>query len=160
VIQSADNIADTVRVQYSSRTAFILASVLLSLLFVSCQRQATYPPALQSGTDVVIEVSSLQPEVPQFYTYRFQGRSINFFLLKMQDKVLAFLDACASCYPRKQGFRYEKGCVSCRYCNMQFPVLKLEKGFGGCFPIKLEGRIENGQFRIPVTTLETAADKF
>jgi uncharacterized membrane protein len=160
VIQCADNITDTVRTQNAARRAFVLISVLLSLLFVSCQRQTAYHPALLSGTDVVIEVAALQPEVPKFYTYHFQGRSINFFLLKVQDKILAFLDACASCYPHKQGFRYEKGCVSCRYCNVKLPVFKLEKGIGGCYPIKLEGRIENGQFRIPVKSLETAADKF
>jgi uncharacterized membrane protein len=43
---------------------------------------------------------------------------------------------------------------------MQFPLRKLEQGIGGCYPIKLEGRIKNGQFRIPVKSLEAAADKF
>jgi uncharacterized membrane protein len=138
----------------------VLSSALFCLLLISCSRQTVYPPAPQSGTDVVIEVAALQPEVPKFYTYFYQGKNISFFLLKVQDKVLAFLDACASCHPHKQGFRYENGCVSCRYCAMQFSVAKLEQGIGGCYPIKLEGRLENGQFRIPVKSLEAAADKF
>jgi len=142
------------------RRMIALISALFYLLLISCSRQTVYPSAPQSGTDLVIEVAALQSEVPKFYTYHYQGKNISFFLLKVQDRVLAFLDACASCYPHKQGFRYENGCVSCRYCNMQFPVRKLEQGIGGCYPIKLEGRIENGQFRIPVKSLEAAADKF
>ena len=142
------------------RRMIALISALFYLLLISCSRQIVYPPAPQSGTDVVIEVAALQSEVPKFYTYHYQGKNISFFLLKVQDRVLAFLDACASCYPHKQGFRYENGCVSCRYCNMQFPVRKLEQGIGGCYPIKLEVRIENGQFRIPIKSLEAAADKF
>jgi uncharacterized membrane protein len=138
----------------------VLTSALFYLLLVSCSRQTIYPPAPQSGTDVVIEVAVLRPEVPKFYTFRYQGKNISFFLIKVQDRVLAFLDACASCHPHKQGFRYENGCVSCRYCAMQFPITKLEQGIGGCYPIKLEGRIDNGQFRIPVKSLEAAADKF
>jgi uncharacterized membrane protein len=142
------------------RSTIVLISTLFYLLLISCSRQTVYTPAPQSGTDVVIEVAALRPEVPIFYTYLYQGKNISFFLLKVQDRVLAFFDACASCYPHKQGFRYENGCVSCRYCAMQFPVRKLEQGIGGCYPIKLEGRIENDQFRIPVKSLEAAADKF
>jgi uncharacterized membrane protein len=160
VIQSADNITDTVRMRASARRTFVLKFILISLLLVSCSQQTVYPPAHQSGAYVVIEIAALRPEVPKFYSYRYQGRNINFFLLKVQDNVLAFLDACASCYPHKRGFRYDKDCVTCRYCNLQFPIHKLEKGIGGCYPIKLEGKIVNGQFRIPVKALEIAADKF
>ena len=142
------------------RRMIALISALFYLLLISCSRQTVYPSAPQSGTDVVIEVAALQSEVPKFYTYHYQGKNISFFLLKIQDRVLAFLDACASCHPHKRGFRYENGCVSCRYCAMQFPVAKLEQGIGGCYPIKLEGKLENGQFRVPVKSLEAAADKF
>lgn len=141
-------------------TTIALLPALFLLLLLACSRQPVYPPAPQNGTDIVIEVAALQPEVPKFYTYSYQGKNISFFLFKIQNRVLAFLDACASCYPHKQGFRYDKGFVSCRYCTMQFPVFKLEKGIGGCYPIKLEGRIEKGLFRIPVRSLEAAADKF
>jgi uncharacterized membrane protein len=160
VSKSGDEVTYTIRGNAVVRRTVLLIPVLFYLLLISCSRQTVYPPAPQSGTDVVIEVAALQPEVPKFYTYINQGKNISFFLIKVQDRVLAFLDACASCYPHKQGFRFENGSVSCRYCNMQFPVRKLEQGIGGCYPIKLEGRIDNGQFRIPVKSLEAAADKF
>ncbi|MEK6700361.1 MAG: Fe-S-containing protein [Nitrospirota bacterium] len=102
----------------------------------------------------------LQLEVPQFYTYHSGGKNINFFIIKMNDKVLSFLDACASCYPKKLGYRYESGYVICRACNMSFSTHKLEKGLGGCYPIKIEGRTEKGKYLIPVSTLGKMADKF
>ena len=138
----------------------VLTSSLVILLLASCSRQPSYPPPLQSGPDVVIETNDLLPETPNFYTYRYQGKDINFFILKVQNKVLAFLDACVTCYPHKQGYRYDNGFVTCRYCNTKFSVFKLEKGIGGCYPIIIEGRIDKGRFHIPVKSLEAAADKF
>ncbi|HEX9020908.1 MAG TPA: Fe-S-containing protein [Nitrospirota bacterium] len=132
--------------------------VLLSLL--SCSRQPAYPPAARVGTDIVIDISGLAPGTPKFFTYQYNGKSINYFALKTGNKVNSFLDACASCYMHKQGYRYDDGHVTCRACGMKFSVYQLEKGLGGCYPIKIEGRRENGKYLIPVATLEAAADKF
>jgi len=115
---------------------------------------------MQQGSDIVIDPASLQSEAPVFYTYRHQDRRISFFALKIDNKVTAFFDACASCYSHKQGYRFEDGGVTCRHCNMHFPVYKLEKGLGSCFPIKIEGRMENGKYRIPVSMLVKEAEKF
>jgi uncharacterized membrane protein len=138
----------------------VLSMPLVLVLFASCSRQPSYPPPLQNGTDVIIEVNELQPETPKFYTYGYQGKSINFFVIRIQDKVLAFLDACVTCFPHKKGYRCEEGAVTCRYCNTKFSIYQLEKGLGSCAPIKIEGRIEGGQYRIPARTLEEAAGKF
>jgi uncharacterized membrane protein len=43
---------------------------------------------------------------------------------------------------------------------MKFSLYKLRQGLGGCYPIKIEGRIEDGNYLIPAATLEKAADKF
>ena len=131
-----------------------------SLLIVSCSKPPSYPAPQRSGADIVIETSSLELEVPKFYTYRFQGKNVNFFVIKMQDTILSFLDACGSCYPYKQGYRCEGNEVICRYCNTRFPVGKLEKGLGNCYPIRIEGRRENGKYLIPAATLESSGNKF
>ncbi|HEY6010181.1 MAG TPA: Fe-S-containing protein [Nitrospirota bacterium] len=135
-------------------------SLLVLLAMLSCSRQPVYPPAPQNGQDIVIEVSSLEPEVPKFHTYRFQGKSISFFALKMDNKISSFLDACANCYTHKQGYRHDEGTVTCRACGMKFSIHQLEKGLGSCYPIRIEGRLENGNYLIPVATLEKMADKF
>jgi uncharacterized membrane protein len=139
-------------------SAFFLATALL--VCSSCSRQPSYPAAPQSAQDIIIDTEGLQPDVPTFYTYHFQGRNISYFLIKIDNKVSSFFDACASCYTHKQGYRSGDGAVTCRYCNMKFPVAKLEKGLGGCYPIKIEGRLDKGNYLIPVATLEKMADKF
>jgi len=126
----------------------------------SCSRQPHYPAAPLSGSNVVIDVSTLTPDVPRFYTYRHRERNVNFFVLKNQDKVLSFLDACVTCYPKKRGYQEKEGYVVCRACDMSFSVYKLEKGLGGCYPIRISGRMDKGNYLIPLATLEGHADKF
>ncbi len=138
--------------------ALIMMTALL--MYSSCSRQPSYPSAPQSAQDIVIDTSILGPGTPKFYTYHFQGKNVNYFLLKIDNEVNSFLDACMSCYTRKQGYLYEDSRVTCRACGMKFPVYKLEKGIGGCYPIKIEGRMDKGNYRIPVATLEKMADKF
>jgi uncharacterized membrane protein len=138
----------------------ILLLLALASILTACSRQTPYPPAPQNGQDIVIDASVLEPDRPKFYTYQFQGKNINYFLLRVDGKVSSFLDACRSCYTRKQGYRYEDRAVTCRACGVKFPVYKLEKGIGGCYPIKFEGRMDKGNYRIPVATLEKMADMF
>ncbi len=138
----------------------IFLLVTLAMMASSCSRQPVHPSPAIEGSDAVIAVSSLKDEVPQFYTYRYQGKNISFFVLKMNDNVSSFFDACVSCYPHKLGYKYEDGVVVCRACNMRFPVYRLEKGIGGCYPIRLEGHIVNGKYYIPLAAIEAGADKF
>jgi uncharacterized membrane protein len=139
---------------------FLVLTVLT--IFSACTHQPVYPSPSVAGKDVTISIASLKQDIPQFYTYRSQGKNISFFVLRLDNKVLAFLDACASCYPHKQGYRYEENSnsVTCRYCNMNFSLYKLEKGLGGCYPIKIEGRMDEGKYIIPVAKLESAASRF
>lgn len=142
--------------------AFLSAVIILCVIFVtaSCTRQPVYSPPLVSGEHAVIDTEALKPDVPQFFTYSFKGSNVSFFVVKMGHMIASYLDACATCYMHKQGYRYEDGAVTCRYCNMKFSIYKLEKGLGGCYPIKIQGRVEKGNYLIPVKTMEAAAGKF
>jgi uncharacterized membrane protein len=144
----------------TARLAIVLSLSSAFLWLSACSSQPSYPHPLRHRADIVIDTAGLQPETPKFYTYHYQGKNINFFVCKVQDKVLSFLDACASCYQHKRGYRSEEGKVTCRECGMKFYVHQLEKGLGSCYPIKIEGRVENGKYIIPVAALEGAADKF
>jgi uncharacterized membrane protein len=137
-----------------------IGSLILLPILLSCTRQPVHQGPQVAGTDVVIDAAALKTEVPEFYTYHLEGKSINFFVLRMQDKVLSFLDACTSCYHRKRGYRAGDGKVSCRDCNMTYALYKLEKGLGGCYPIKLEGRTKNGKYFISLSSLKAVSDKF
>jgi hypothetical protein len=146
---------------YSRKIAAVVTFLLL-VTFVgpACTSQHTYAATTVIGANAVIEISSLPTATPLFLTYRYNGKRINFFVLRLDSGVTSYLDACASCYHHQQGYRPEEGVVTCRYCNMKFPVYKLEKGLGSCFPIKLEGRAEQGKYLISIAALEDAAKMF
>jgi uncharacterized membrane protein len=139
-------------------TLWCLLSLFASL--AACSRQQRYAAPPTDGDAIVIRVSALPLEQPQFYSYRAKGKDVNFFVLRMHDRVLSFLDACLSCYPRKLGYRYTDGYVVCRACDTNYSVYKLEKGLGGCYPIRIEGTQEGDFYRIERATLERHAGKF
>jgi len=134
-------------------------SLFFSLL-PACSGQSAYPEPSRIGRDAVVDVSRLPSETPEFFTYHYGGKKINFFVVKSKDTVLSFLDACVRCYTKKRGYRYDGGYVICRACNMKYPVSEIEKGFGSCYPIKLAGHVQNGKYHIPLSLLEEQADKF
>ena len=140
--------------------AAVALFLFFSLFGAACTRQQKYAAPTIVGSAVVVEVSSLQPETPRFFTYQYNNKNINFFVLRMDTGVQSYLDACASCYPHKLGYKCEDGSVSCRACGLKFSVHKLEKGLGGCYPIRIEGRMENGRYLIPLASLEAEAEKF
>jgi uncharacterized membrane protein len=129
-------------------------------LIAACSSEQRFPRPPTRGEDVVIQVASLPLEIPQFYSYRAKGKEVNFFVLRMQDRVLSFLDACLTCYPSKLGYDSKEGYVVCRACNTTYSVYKLEKGLGGCYPIRIEGAQVGDAYRIERATLERHAGKF
>ncbi len=145
---------------YSPAGAFLLISLFLVTASFSCSRQPRHPSPPQTGGDVVVDIASLQDGVPRFFTYRYQERNISFFVLKLGNDVSSFLDACASCYHQKLGYRYEKGYVRCGACGTTLSVHKLEKGLGGCYPVRLAGRRDKGNYRISLDELRKHAGKF
>jgi uncharacterized membrane protein len=138
----------------------IMCLLCLTTSAASCSHQPKYAAPPIQGGNIVIRTATLPLEIPQFYTYPAGGKEVNFFVIRMHDRVLAFLDACITCYPRKLGYRHEEGSVICRACDTRYSIYKLEKGIGGCFPIKLDGRTENGHYFIPVAALDRMANKF
>lgn len=141
-------------------SAFAFLLFLLAICLISCSHQPQYETPPIQGKDAVIDIPSLPLEVPVFYTLRVKNKNVSFFLLKLNTGVFAFFDACVSCYPQKRGYAYKNGHVVCRACNMSFSIYKLEKGLGGCFPIKIEGEVRGTSYRIPLDVLETNTGKF
>ena len=142
------------------RSVLLTVLLLASLLGSACTSQHTYAAPTIIGSNAVVEISSLKTATPLFLTYHYKGKLINFFVLRLDSGVQSYLDACASCYHHKQGYRPEDGQVTCRYCNMKFPIYKLEKGLGSCFPVKIAGTVEHGKYLISVAALEDAAKMF
>lgn len=145
---------------HNHKSSLLTVLLLVSLLGPACTNQHTYTAPTIIGANAVIEISTLKTATPLFLTYQYQGKVINFFVLRLESGVQSYLDACASCYHHKQGYRPDDGAVTCRYCNMKFPVYKLEKGLGSCYPIKIAGKIEQGNYFISLAVLEGSARMF
>ncbi len=133
----------------------------MAMLVSSCSsKSALYPEAEREGSNLIIHVDALVPESPQFFTYRYRGKRINFFVVKMNDKVHSFFDACRICYYRKLGYRFESDRLICNACNVGYPLSEVERGFGSCFPIRLRGRLDGNNYIISTGDLEKMANKF
>lgn len=145
-----------------SFTYLLAAWCLLGLIasLAACSRQPRYAAPPVEGENVVIQTAALPLETPQFYSFHTKGKDVNFFVIRMKDGVLSFLDACLTCYPRKLGYESKDGYVVCRACDTTYSVRKLEKGIGGCFPIRIDGRQEGGSYLIARSTLERHTGKF
>ncbi len=135
-------------------------TIFCSVALLSCARQPHYPEPSRKGTVVIVDIRTLQENIPQFYSYHSLGRTINFFIIKMDGRVLSFLDACMKCHPKKRGFRFDSGFVICRACDERFPVSEIETGIGSCYPIKLEGQVDGNEYHIAVASLEAMALKY
>jgi uncharacterized membrane protein len=146
------------RRSYQDGLAF--AAAVLALAALSCSRQPRYPAAPQVGSEIVISLASLETDVPRFFTYRYENRNISFFVLKLATGATSYLDACITCYPRRLGYECKDGSVHCRACGMNYSIYKLEKGIGGCYPIKISGRIEDGNYLISLGELRKHTGKF
>ena len=145
-------------IKFRTWIIYILCFVLS--FFLSCSRQPLYPEPSRAGSGVVVDVRTLIPEIPIFFTYHYHNRKINFFVIKINDKVLSFLDACTKCYPAKLGYRFDNGYIICRACNVRYSISEVEKGFGSCLPIQITGHFQGGKFLILLSEFERMADKF
>ncbi len=114
-------------------------AVFSLLLFFSCDRRPVYPPVTFDGQSAVVAVGSLKEAVPVFFSFGLHGKRIDFFVVRSGSDISSYFDACRECYVQKRGYRYEKGAMVCRACNVRFPCDRLDTGIGGCYPIKLPG---------------------
>jgi uncharacterized membrane protein len=145
---------------YPCRIAILVLITIILAVAVGCSRQVRYPSPPVSGSDIVISITSLPLDVPQFYTLSVSGKPVSFFVLRLPDKVVSYFDACVNCYRQKMGYAHEHGFVVCRACGTNYSIYKLDKGVGGCYPILLKGTVDGGTYRSPVTSVEEKADKF
>lgn len=138
-----------------------LLYIALSLLFlISCSRQPVYPIPAIEDTDIVIDAGTLEPDIPKFYTYHHRNKNINFFVIKINGKILPFLDACKNCYPAKLGYRFDSGYIICKKCSVRYSVSEVEKGLGGCLPVRISGHLKDSKYLIPVSVLQRESGKF
>lgn len=137
--------------------AFVLSVALLN---TACSKSTHYPEPAVKGAEITIDADKIKPGKPGFFTFRQHDKGINFFVVRIDDRMLSFLDSCAKCYASSLGYVYENGSLRCRKCNVKYSMSEIEKGIGSCYPIKIPGRLQDGKYIIDISTLQNLSAKF
>lgn len=117
---------------------------LTAMLLFACSNEPVYPEAPFNGNNVSINTATLEDDMPVFYTYKHENRNLNFFVVKTDNKVLSYFDACAKCYHSKKGYRFVNGRFICNHCGHSRSFFTIDKNIGGCYPLPLNGQL-NGE---------------
>jgi uncharacterized membrane protein len=127
----------------------ILVLCALAVVLIACVKTPKYPEASRKGDSVIIELAKLQEARPVFFTFTHEGKRINFLVLRIGGEIQSYLDACAKCYPKKLGYRPVDGRLQCMACGEQYPLDEL-KGVGSCYPLPLEGEVQDDGYVIKI----------
>ena len=126
----------------------LLAIPCLMYILISCAREPSYIQAPLNAHTSEIDVSTLMPQQPRFYSLSVQGKKISFFLVKVNGEIQSYFNACKECYPKKLGFSFEEGYMKCRSCDARWPLESLRDETGGCCPIPLKGVLKGDKYVI------------
>jgi len=129
------------------KTVLALSFLILILMF-ACAKKPVYPEAHADGENVRIILSELPDKKPVFFGFPSEKKRINYFVVKLDGSIQSYFDACAKCYKKTSGYSPEGRRIVCRTCNVNYSVDDLKDGIGSCYPIKLPGRIEAGEYVI------------
>ncbi|QWR78222.1 Fe-S-containing protein [Candidatus Magnetomonas plexicatena] len=105
---------------------------------------------LATLTNGVLEINEgyIKEKTPLFYAYNDNGKTIKFFIVRVNGKVRSYFDVCNSCKIKNLGYRtYEAG-IECRACSITIPYEELETGIGSCYPFHLKGEEKDGKYTI------------
>jgi len=117
-------------------------------ILISCAREPSYIQAPFNGYTSEIDVSTLMPKQPRFYSLSIENKKISFFLVKVNGGIQAYFNACRECYSKKAGFRFEDGFIKCKSCSERWPLESLQDGIGNCYPIPLKGALKGPKYVI------------
>ena len=101
---------------------------------------------VQAADGVVrLPLDQINDGAAHYYSYKDQGFTINFFVLKSSDGVIrAAFDACDVCFPQKKGYTQSGDYMICNNCGQKFHSAKINVIKGGCNPAPLRRGEQNG----------------
>ena len=140
---------------HSIRLRFFVAIFSLSLLITACGEKSKGEPVTPSGDVFTFDLRKIGKNEVKFFYYVYKDRAIKFLVARSESgEVKTAFDACITCYPHKMGYRQEKDCVVCIFCNTAFRIGVLDQGVGNCVPIKIPHSIEGDTLRISLKEIE------
>jgi uncharacterized membrane protein len=139
-------------------TAIILSILLVSLF--ACGKKPTGEELTPRDGKFIINTIGFEKGTVRFYSHHFGGKDIVFLVAHAENGFKTAFDACITCYPNHMGYRIEKGCVVCIYCDTAFNLENLDTGVGNCMPIKIPSRLDGGNLVITQGDVEAGAKWF
>jgi uncharacterized membrane protein len=115
-------------------------------MLVGCERQAPEHPIVVPNADrVSIRLAAVNDGGVHFFTYKWKGKNINFFVrTDGTGQLQAHLDACYSCFKYKLGYVQEENQVVCIACRIGYLLDDVLWDYvGACAPISLNSRISD-----------------
>ncbi len=113
-----------------------------------------YPPVEAQDGEIRLPLSTFDDYQARFYTYMYNGRPIEFFVVKSRDGVVrAAFNACDVCYQLRKGYHQEGDVMVCNNCGRRFPSSQINIERGGCNPAPLERTVRGEMLIIRVQDL-------
>ena len=108
------------------------------------------------GEFLELQLSGESTQPVQFYTYKSNGKNVNFFVRKDCDgNIRTHFDACYSCFKYKMGYVVEGNQVVCRACRIGYDLSEPIWDFvGACVPITLSSNASDGKVRIKIRNIK------
>jgi len=77
------------------------------------------------------------------------NQAVRFFIVRSADGIFrAALDACEVCYRAKKGYVQDGDNVVCINCGLKFRTDKISQARGGCNPVPLKIKVQNGKILV------------
>jgi uncharacterized membrane protein len=123
--------------------AVLLAVVLSAVLFTPVAGNtgffSRYKSVQDTDGEVRINISDVSDGKAHYYTYKNEGKTIKFFVVKSPDGAIrAAFDACDVCFHAKKGYGQEGDFMVCNNCGMKFHSSRVNVVEGGCNPAPLK----------------------
>ena len=123
--------------------AVLLAVVLSAVLFTPVDGNtgffSRYTSVQATDGEVRISISDVSDGKAHYYTYKNEGKTIKFFVVKSPDGAIrAAFDACDVCFHAKKGYGQEGDFMVCNNCGMKFHSSRVNVVEGGCNPAPLK----------------------
>jgi len=139
-------------------TTLSLISVLCLLpVLAGCSPQASEHQIVLPVNDLVsIPLNSVNDGGVHFFTYKWKGKNVNFFVrTDGTGQLQAHFDACYSCFKYKLGYVQEGNQVVCIACRIGYHLDDVLWDYvGACAPISLNSRISDDRLIIRRSWLE------
>ncbi len=148
---------------FGLRLGWAALIVTLILTFWACGRKAPEYTVLENeGEFFELRLSDESTQPVHFYTYKLNGRNVNFFVRKdCEGNIRTHFDACYSCFKYKMGYVVEGNQVVCRACRIGYDLSEPIWDFvGACVPITLSSNASGGKVRIKVRNIKKGIQFF